>query len=86
VTRIIVLAVYGLVCLWLITGLGVLANPLLPGNLTFIVLAVVLGVLVAWLIGRTESVAAMVAWSVVAIVIGLPVALLGACLVGLQAG
>jgi anti-sigma factor RsiW len=86
VTRIIVLSVYGLACLWLIAGLGVSANPLLPGNLAFIVLAIALGVLVAWLIGRTESIAAMVAWSVVAIVIGLPVALLGACLVGLKTG
>ena len=87
VTRIIVLAVYGLACLWLLAGFGVTLQTLfLPSNITFIVLAIGIGVLVAWLIGRTQSVAAMIAWSVVAIVIGIPVALLGACIVGLQAG
>jgi hypothetical protein len=83
-TRIIVLAVYGLACLLLLAGFRVTLQTLfLPGNLTFIVIALVIGAFVAWVIGRTESVAAMVAWSVVAIVIGIPIALFGACLAGL---
>lgn len=87
VTRAIVLVVYALVVVWLMSGLGFTGSDFFRfGNLAFIVLAVALGLLVFWVIGRTESIAAMIAWSVVAIVIGLPLALLGACLVGLQMG
>ena len=86
VTRIIVLSVYTLICLWIVAGLrfGPALDLFQPANLAFVALALVLGALIYWLIGRTGSVAAMVAWSVVAIVIGLPVAILGACLVGLN--
>lgn len=88
VTRIIVLSVYALICLWIVAGLrfGPAIDIFQPANIAFIGLAVALGAVVYWLIGRSGSTAAMVAWSVVAIVIGLPVALFGACLVGLSSG
>ena len=87
VTRAIVLIVYALVVLWMMASLGFTLNDVSrPANLAFVVLALGLGVVVWLVIEHSGSVAAMVVWSAVAIVVGLPVALLGACLVGLRTG
>jgi hypothetical protein len=86
-TRIIVLLAYALLSVFIIVSLGIEPADLASAsNLVFIVLLVLLGALLAWIIGRTGSTASMVAWSVVAVIVGMPLAFLGACLASVTVG
>jgi hypothetical protein len=87
VTRAIVLGVYGLVAFFMVASLGIeLGDLTAASNLVFIVGLVIVGAVIAWIIGRVGSTAAMVAWSVVAVIVGLPLAFLGACLASVTVG
>jgi hypothetical protein len=87
VTRAIVLIVYALLALFVVFSLGIEPGDLAsPSNLVFVVLLVLLGALLSWIIGRAGSTASMVAWSVVAVVLGMPLAFLGACLASVTVG
>ena len=87
VTRAIVLIAYTLLAVFVVASLGLEPADLAsPSTLVFIVLLVLLGALLAWLSGRAGSVATMVAWSVVAVMFGMPLAFLGACLASLTVG
>lgn len=87
VTRAIVLVVYGLVALFVVASLGIeLGDLTAASTLVFIVGLVTVGAVIGWIIGRVGSTAAMVAWSVVAVIIGLPLAFLGACLASVTVG
>jgi lipopolysaccharide export LptBFGC system permease protein LptF len=87
VTRTIVLVVYALLALCVVVSLGMEpADLAAASNLVFVVLLVALGALIFWIIGRAGSTSSMVAWSVVAVVVGMPLAFLGACLASVTVG
>lgn len=87
VTRAIVLVAYALFALFVVASLGIEpADLAAASNLVFVVLLVALGALILWIIGRAGSTASMVAWSVVAAVVGMPLAFLGACLASVTVG
>lgn len=84
VTRAVVLVIYALLSLFVVASLGIGLDDLgAPANLVFIGLLFVLGAVIAWIIGRGGTTVAMVAWSVVAVIVGMPLAFLGACLASL---
>jgi uncharacterized membrane protein len=86
VARAIVLVAYAILSLIVVASLGIgLGNLGAASSLVFIGLLVAIGVLIAWIAGRTHSTSTMVAWSVVAVVVGMPLAFLGACLASLTA-
>jgi hypothetical protein len=84
VVRGIFLVVYALAAFWLtapmLTDSPGAIGPVLIG------LVALVGLGLAWLLGRTRNVAVMLTWCLAAIVLGLPLALFGACLAGLGSG